>query len=306
MSIPSSSCRPSGLLAPLFSLSLALFAGTAHADDSKPPATHSEAAAKSGVSVHVVDGARVLVNSAEAGRAEPSQPFDLTLAPGSYTIRVLYDGGGNEKRKVLVTEGHVTQLEFRALPESRLIFEQRDRWLFGFVLGGGVYSPDTRGGLGPQFEGGLVLNRAFSKAVELRTIVGVHGWVADTRALQVDLNSANLGGDRVKGLGLTFTVEPEFVFHLGSVYTLGVSVAGRLGMAVPLASSAGLDAQGNAIPLNTTAAFAAGVAARASPVGIAFGENREHHIELVGGVAVSTVRGLGLDMGEIRYSMLFF
>lgn len=286
---------------------LATSAGTAHADEPAPPAkTESPAKAEpkrsAGITVHVVEGARVLVDRADAGRAEPGQPFELTLPPGDYTVRVVYDGGGNEKRKVLVTEGHVTDIDFRELPGVRLLFEKRDRWLLGFAAGGGVYSPDLRGGLGPQFEGGLVLNRGLSKAVDFRVLVGIHGWVAETRALQVvPEGRSNLGGDRVEGLGLAVTVEPGFVFHLGSVYTMGVSVGARAGVAIPVAATS--DFGGT---VTSKADFLAGVVARASPAGFAFGENREHHVELVGGVAASTVRGFGLDMGELRYSLLFF
>jgi hypothetical protein len=264
-------------------------------------ASAGETSPKAGISVHVVEGARVLVDGAEAGRAEPGRPFDLTLPPGDYSVRVLYDGGSNEKRKVLVTEGHVTSLEFRELPGSRLLFEKRDRWLMGFSAGGGVFAPDLRGSLGPQFEAGLLLARALSKAVEFRTLIGLHGWVADTRGLQVLPEGQSRGGDQVNGLGLAVTVEPGFVFHLGSVYTMGVSVAGRLGVGIPLSNEADFGEL-----TTTTSSFLVGVAPRASPLGFAFGENREHHIELVGGAVVSTVRGFGLDMGELRYSLLFF
>lgn len=81
---------------------LATSAGTAHADEPAPPAK-TEAPAKAepkrsaGITVHVVEGARVLVDRADAGRAEPGQPFELTLPPGDYTVRVVYDGGGNEE-----------------------------------------------------------------------------------------------------------------------------------------------------------------------------------------------------------------
>ncbi len=286
---------------------LATSAGTAHADEPAPPAK-TEAPAKAepkrsaGITVHVVEGARVLVDRADAGRAEPGQPFELTLPPGDYTVRVVYDGGGNEKRKVLVTEGHVTEIDFRELPGQRLLFEKRDRWLLGFAAGGGVYAPDLRGDLGFQFEGAAVLNRGLSKAVDFRVLLGIHGWSAGTRGLQVITEQGrSFGGDRVQGLGLAVTVEPGFVFHLGSVYTMGVSVGARAGVGIPLGVSAEL-----ADTVTTKAELLAGVVARASPAGFAFGENREHHIELVGGAAVSTVRGFGLDMGELRYSLLFF
>ena len=73
------------------------------------------------------------------------------------------------------------------------------------------------------------------------------------------------------------------------------------GVAIPVAATS--DFGGT---VTSKADFLAGVVARASPAGLAFGENREHHVELVGGVAASTVRGFGLDMGELRYSLLFF
>ncbi len=261
-------------------------------EDMKAASASNGSSSKPGISVHVVEGARVLIDGADAGHVDPEHPFELTLPPGDYTVRVVYDGGSNEKRKVLVTEGHVTSLEFRELPSSRVIFEKRDRWLMGFSGGGGVIAPDMKGDLGPQFEGGLLLARALSKAVEFRTLIGLHGWVAETRALQ---ENNGFGTSRVRGLGLTATVEPNFVFHLGSIYTMGVGVAGRLGVGIPL--------ENHLVTFRTE--FLAGVAARFSPLGFAFGENREHHIELVGGAGASTARGFGLDLGELRYSFLF-
>lgn len=276
---------------------LATSATTAHADEPAPPAK-AEAPAKAepkrsaGITVHVVEGARVLVDRADAGRAEPGKPFELTLPPGDYTVRVVYDGGGNEKRKVLVTEGHVTDIDFRELPELRLLFEKRERWVLGFQLGAGAYLPDTKGGFGPQFEGGAIFNRALSKAVDFRVLLGVHGWVAVTRGLDTIQ-------DRQRALALAVTAEPGFLFRLGGTYTMGVSVAGRLGVAIPFTG----DGTRSLSPYSYTGFIASG-AARISPAGFAFGENREHHIELVGGVAGSTVRGFGLDMGELRYSLL--
>ncbi len=190
---------------------------------SSSPATGEEAtkaapaplAAKTGgVSVHVVEGARVLVDGADAGRADPAHPFELTLPPGDYSIRVVYDGGSNEKRKVLVTEGHVTTLDFRDLPGLRLLFEKRDRWLMGFTVGGGVFASDLEGSIGPQFEAGLVLNRALTKAVEFRTTIGLHGWVAEARGPNTfDQQGTYVGRDRIDTLGLAVSVEPGFVFH---------------------------------------------------------------------------------------------
>jgi len=279
---------------------LTLFSGNAAADEAPPaPKTPEQPkpapAAKAGVVVHVVEGARVLVDGADAGRADPGKPFELTLPPGDYTVRVVYDGGGNEKRKVLVTEAHVTDLDFRELPGNRVLFEKRDRWLLGFAAGGGIYAPDMKGELGPQFEGGAVLSRGLSRAVDFRLVIGVHGWLAATRGL-------DLQRDKVQTLGLAVSAEPGFLFHLGTVYTMGVSVAGRIGVGIPVASGNVSDT----ISADASASLLAGVVARASPAGFAFGDNREHHIELVGGVTGSTLRGFGIDMGEIRYSLLFF
>ncbi len=83
---------------------------------------------------------------------------------------------------------------------------------------------------------------------------------------------------------------------------MGVSVAGRLGVGIPLSVQSDF---GSTAPTTAASSFLVGVAPRASPLGFAFGESREHHIELVGGAIVSTVGGFGLDMGELRYSLLF-
>lgn len=262
------------------------------------------------VVVHVVERARVLVDRGEVGHADPSKPLETSLPVGRHTVRVVYERGGDDSRKVLVAEGQVSDIDFAALPESRVVYDgRRGRWIPGVALGGGLYHAPLGDRLGQQGSAGVVLARALSTSMDFRLILGIHGWHAvDVRTHYNPSRDADgyLWERKTNFAGLYASVEPGLVFRVGTMFTFGFSAAVRAGVVIPIATSLRqLDGLG-ALPesTNPTAAADVAVAARVSPIGLAFGERREHHLELLGGI-VGSLFGVGVDVGELRYTYSF-
>lgn len=232
-------CVPDGTGAPVSSPS---------APTQRTPAAPASADPK--VTIESYADAEVLVDGGVIGRVSADKPLVATLPIGKHSIKLRFDTGGSDSKKVYVQDGAQQPVVF--LRTSGAEDADRRRGKLAFGVGGG---PEFTALLGGVFVGANVigtLSYGLGAVVDYQTNAGI----------------SVLGDTEFEFLWLKFSVEPKFLFHLGDVYTMSAGLRVGFGPSAP-------------IPWSDPDILVE-VAARISLLGFQFGEERQHRIESTG------------------------
>lgn len=231
--------------------------------------------------------AEVLIDGGRVGRVTPGSPLVFAPPLGSHTIKLVYDEGGTDQKRVFIVEGPQEPLEFKPTGGSRDIQGRVGHLVMGF---------------GAEIGPTILWEELFDDLALANADPTLFGVMAYGLSAGVDFQ-LGFGFGITQAVGeefswLKFHAEPRLLFHLGSVYTMSLGA--------PLAIGPALGDYNQ-----TDALF--GFAARGSLIGFQFGSSRQHRIELINefGLVINPSADGEFDEpgtnlgGDLRYSVMF-